>query len=161
TEGSIDAAAGASVRPGILRPSKPRPLVVGPLRAEPDRSSYDGLVGGFGQLLPGDWTEKVRCVRMLRAKGAGASHRLAQWLAKLPRRDRFSGLLDTGGFRATGFFRTEHRDGRWWLVTPESNGFFSIGIDVIALTGETIPAAASLCFEICRHRMANLAHTGA
>ena len=39
-----------------------------------------------------------------------------------------------GGFRgvqakATGFFRTEQIDGRWWLITPDGNGFISIGMN--------------------------------
>ena len=74
---------------------------------------------------------------MLRAKGGEEARAVAQWLAESPRRDRFGGFLEASGFRATGFFRTEQRDGRWWLVTPEGNAFFSIGMDVIALTGET------------------------
>jgi hypothetical protein len=137
TDGSIDAAEVALVRLGLLHPSSPRPLVVGPLHVEPDHSSYDGIVDGFGQFLPGEWPEKVSSVEMLRAKGDEEERALAQWLADLPKRDRFGGFLGTGGFRATGFFRTEQRDRRWWLVTPDGNGFFSIGMDVIALTGET------------------------
>ena len=137
TEGSIDATAVTLVRLGMLRPSSPRPLPVGPLRVEPDCSSYDGIVDGFGQFLPGDWPEKVSSVEILRAKGAEEERALVPWLADLPRRDRFGGLLDTGGFRATGFFRTEQRNGRWWLVTPEGNAFFSIGMDVTAPAGET------------------------
>jgi hypothetical protein len=31
--------------------------------------------------------------------------------------------------RATGFFRTEVIGGRWWLVTPEGNGFLSAGVN--------------------------------
>jgi hypothetical protein len=30
---------------------------------------------------------------------------------------------------ATGFFRAEQRDGRWWLVTPEGEPFYSVGIN--------------------------------
>jgi hypothetical protein len=30
---------------------------------------------------------------------------------------------------ATGFFRVEHVDGRWWLITPSGRGFFSIGLN--------------------------------
>jgi len=31
--------------------------------------------------------------------------------------------------RATGFFRVERIDGRWWFVTPTGNGFLSTGIN--------------------------------
>jgi len=137
TDGGIDASHVTVVRLGMPRPSAPQPLVVGPPRVEPDRTSYDGIVDGFGQFLLGEWPEKVSSAEMLRTKGAEEARAVAQWLADSPRRDRFGGLLGAGGFRATGFFRTEQRDGRWWLITPEGNAFFSIGMDVIALAGET------------------------
>ena len=138
TDGSVDGSHVTLVHLGVSRPLAPKPLIVGPPRVEPDRTSYDGIVDSFGQFLPGEWPEKVRSAEMLRAKGAEEERTVAQWLADSPRRDRFGGLLEAGGFRATGFFRTEPRDGRWWLVTPEGNAFFSIGMDVIALTGETL-----------------------
>jgi hypothetical protein len=137
TEGAIDASHVTLVRLGISRPSAPRPLIVGMPRVEPDRTSYDGIVDAFGQFFPGEWPEKVSSAEMLRAKGGEEARAVAQWLAESPRRDRFGGFLEASGFRATGFFRTEQRDGRWWLVTPEGNAFFSIGMDVIALAGET------------------------
>ena len=42
----------------------------------------------------------------LRAKGDEEEGALAQWLAGLPKRDRFGGRLDTGGFRASDDVRT-------------------------------------------------------
>lgn len=41
--------------------------------------------------------------------------------------DRFGGWKGKR-FKATGFFRAEHKD-RWWLVTPEGNAFLSFGIN--------------------------------
>jgi hypothetical protein len=58
---------------------------------------------------------------MLRERGAEEAQELARWPAEPPKRDRFGGLKGGASFRATGFFRTEQRDGRWWLVTPEGN----------------------------------------
>ena len=54
--------------------------MVGPLHVEPDHSSYDGIVDGFGQFLPGEWPEKVSSVEMLRAKGAEEERALARGL---------------------------------------------------------------------------------
>ena len=144
TDGAIDAAHVRLVRLGIPRPVTPRDLVVGPMRVEPDRTVYDGIVDGFGQLLPGSWPEKVNSMEMLRARGA---RELALWHAGRPKRDRFGGLPEVGGFRATGFFRTERRDGRWWLVTPQGNGFFSIGMDVIAFVGATYVEGREFMFR--------------
>ena len=41
--------------------------------------------------------------------------------------DIYGGFTDIKGTK-TGFFHTQKVDGRWWLVTPEGNGFFGIGL---------------------------------
>lgn len=56
-------------------------------------------------------------------------------LAKLPpdlEHDRFGGLPHQPG-RATGYFRSEKIDGRWWLLTPEGGLFISRGLNSVAL----------------------------
>jgi len=40
---------------------------------------------------------------------------------------------------ATGFFRIEQIDGRWWLITPEGHAFFSTGICHIGSYGYYAP----------------------
>ena len=44
--------------------------------------------------------------------------------------DRFGGLQSKQG-KATGFFRTEKIDGRWWLVDPEGGRFISRGMNSV------------------------------
>ena len=39
----------------------------------------------------------------------------------------------------TGFFHTEKIDGRWWLVTPDGNAFFSKGVCHISFEGDHSP----------------------
>jgi hypothetical protein len=116
-------------------------MVIDPLRVMPsgeaEGTAYQGIVDGFGQFDPGNWPEKVSSTEMLRDKGDKETQQLARWLAQVPERDRFGGLKSGPVFDATGFFRTERRDGRWWLVTPEGHGFFSIGIDAVAPSGAT------------------------
>lgn len=41
--------------------------------------------------------------------------------------DTFGGFIDIKG-KDTGFFHAERINNRWWLVTPEGNGFYGIGI---------------------------------
>ncbi|MBO0739516.1 MAG: beta-agarase, partial [Alphaproteobacteria bacterium] len=136
TGGSVDASHVTSVRLATWRPPAPRPLTVGPLRVEPpseaDKTAYDGIVDGFGQYRPGSWPEKVNSVDTLRRRGEEEARQIAQWRAQAPKRDRFGGLLGSVAFRATGFFRTERSGDRWWLVTPEGNPFFSIGMDTVS-----------------------------
>jgi Beta-galactosidase len=72
---------------------------------------------------------------------------VAQWRAEAPSRDRFGGIQPSGTFHATGFFRTDRRNGRWWLVTPEGNPFFSIGIDVVAASQATYVEGREFMFS--------------
>ena len=48
-------------------------------------------------------------------------------LAENPQLDTYGGHTDIKGEK-TGFFHTEKIDGRWWLVTPEGNAFWGMGI---------------------------------
>ena len=63
TDGAIDASHVVLVRLGMPRPLASQPLIVGSPRVEPDRTSYDGIVDGFGQFLPGEWPENVSLAR--------------------------------------------------------------------------------------------------
>jgi hypothetical protein len=42
-------------------------------------------------------------------------------------KDVYGGFLDIKGEK-TGFFHAEQINNRWWLVTPEGNGFYGIGM---------------------------------
>ncbi len=52
--------------------------------------------------------------------------------------DRFKGSprIDLA---ETGYFSVERKDGVWWLVTPEGNAFYSIGINHITSNGYHAP----------------------
>ena len=41
--------------------------------------------------------------------------------------DRYGGWKKIKG-AATGFFHTEKIDGRWWIITPDGNGFIVVGL---------------------------------
>lgn len=50
--------------------------------------------------------------------------------------DSYGGWLELKGTK-TGFFHTEQIEGRWWLVSPEGNAFFSKGVDHVDVTPES------------------------
>jgi hypothetical protein len=50
--------------------------------------------------------------------------------------DSYGGWLELQG-KKTGFFHTEQLQGRWWLVSPEGNAFFSKGVDHVSFTPES------------------------
>jgi hypothetical protein len=106
--------------PGIIRGADPGPEV------------YRSIVDGFGQYTRARWDGKIGSAEDLQRARLREELELRERLPPALRLDRYGGLLEGPDFRATGFFRTERRDDRWWLVTPEGHGFFSLGIDVVS-----------------------------
>src|ERR1035437_6664305 len=82
--------------------------------------------------------------------------------------DTYGGWMNLKGEK-TGYFHTQQINGRWWLVTPEGNAFFSKGVDNVSYAPESdnapkAPAdpvawAKGLCARICKN--AQLAGTWA
>jgi hypothetical protein len=80
------------------------------------------VVDEFGQWMPVDWPGKVQDLAQLRRAWAAEEGDLAR-----PGdfgTGRYGGYLSTQA-KATGFFRVEKIDGRWWFVDPEGHLFFS------------------------------------
>ncbi len=92
----------------------------------------DRRVDAIGQYIPKRWRgtcggeeEMTTCLQALYLEASMAPDRFSN-----PGWDAHGG--DTGiSFAATGFFRREKRDGRWFLVTPGGSAFFSNGIDCV------------------------------
>ena len=92
-----------------------------------DPAKYVPFVDKYGQFAHADWRFKVKNDEMF-AKDLAAERK---HLKDAPEEwDRFGGWKDGPKLRATGHFRTEKVDGKWWLVTPEGHLFFSVGLDV-------------------------------
>ncbi len=45
--------------------------------------------------------------------------------------DRYGGCTDLPREQATGFFRTQKIDGRWWLIDPDGYRFYHVGINTV------------------------------
>jgi hypothetical protein len=79
------------------------------------------VVDEFGQWIPADWPGKVKGPDQLKREWAAEE-------AELRAGDfgycRFGGYLNTKA-KATGYFRVEQIDGRWWFVDPDGHLFFS------------------------------------
>lgn len=84
----------------------------------------------YGQPLDVEFPGKVHTDEELRADAERERPLLAGVERDLTVFDVHGGLLEAGrSFKATGYFRTEKVDGRWWLITPEGHRFFLIGSD--------------------------------
>ncbi|PTX91377.1 beta-agarase [Opitutus sp. ER46] len=117
-----DVAAGAAISVGPLEGrGTPAPLA----NWTPDK--IFPLVDLYGQYRHRDWPEKITreadftARRDAENQDLAAHARPADW-------DRFGGWAKGPQREATGFFRTEKIDGRWWLIDPEGRLFWSHGV---------------------------------
>ena len=98
------------------------------LRRNPeyDRSYLEGFVDRFGQSANVDYPIKIHSEEELRQV---AEQELAELDASglMPDRSRWGGWKDGPRFEATGFFRKQKVEDKWWLVDPDGYLFFSHG----------------------------------
>ena len=81
------------------------------------------LVDEFGQWIPADWPEKIKSLDQLKKEWSDEEMSL---------RPGEFGYCSYGGYlaskaKATGFFRVEQIDGKWWFVDPDGHLFLSVG----------------------------------
>lgn len=88
------------------------------------------FIDRYGQFVHADWKEKIHSDADLVKAGKdeaaelAASSRPAEW-------NRFGGWKNGPQLKATGNFRTEKYNGKWYFVDPEGKLFFSQGLDVL------------------------------
>ncbi|HLJ55030.1 MAG TPA: hypothetical protein VKT77_08305, partial [Chthonomonadaceae bacterium] len=115
----------------LTKPAREHTLILNNFRlygaAAEAHVSYP-FVDRFGQYRNGDWPGKLKDEADLE-KRANVEAAALKAEPTMPGRDRFGGWTDGPKRKATGWFRAEKVDGRWWLVTPDGDLFFSTGID--------------------------------
>ena len=79
------------------------------------------VVDEFGQWIPADWPGKVKSLDRLEKEWSAEEAGLGEGVFGYC---KYGGYLNTKA-RATGFFRVEQVDGRWWFVDPDGHLFFS------------------------------------
>jgi hypothetical protein len=135
-----------TVRIFVVNPPGPRSLTISNLRLVPG-VTYDKIVDAYGQFALTDWPGKLK-------DGSEFQKRLAEEDAQLnarpslPDRDEYGGWASGPQLEATGYFRTERRDGAWWLVTPSGHLFFSLGMNSAgAAEGNTVVQGREHMFQ--------------
>ncbi|WLG46180.1 beta-galactosidase [Pseudomonas sp. FP1740] len=114
------------------------------------KAAYGGLVDAYGQSTRAKWPEKISSDEQLKSAAAKEQQQLKTWLAEREKAplDKFGGLNKGPVFKASGFFRTEKRDGRWYLVTPEGHPFYSLGVNTVTPSiNQTYVAGREWMFE--------------
>jgi hypothetical protein len=80
------------------------------------------VIDEFGQWIHADWPRKARSLDQLKKEWAEEEASLAPGDFGYC---RYGGYLETEA-KATGFFRVEEIDGKWWFVDPDGHLFLSV-----------------------------------
>ncbi len=96
-------------------------------KTDPGDAVIEGapLIDEFGQYMHAEWPGKAHSLEELKKAWAEEEETL-----KTSPSDRcpYGGFLDAPA-KATGFFRVEEIDGRWWFVCPDGHRFYSTGLN--------------------------------
>ncbi|HEY4294446.1 beta-agarase [Luteibacter sp.] len=131
-DGAIDADKVSSVTLSMPQPGAPQTILIGKLDDVPDddlHRAYTGIVDRYGQYTRATWPEKIADDAALKEKTNTTPAK-----SEPENLDRYGGRTDLPAMQATGWFRTQKQNGRWWLVTPEGHAFFSLGVNAVNLT---------------------------
>lgn len=135
---TIDPANIVQVLVFVSKPNRPHHFSIGNVRAErgtieklpQSAKDFFPLVDAFGQYMHKDWPNKITSVDDFQAHKKAETDDLAahpgpdDW-------DLYGGWKTGPRLKATGFFYTTKRDGKWWLVDPEGRLFWSHGINSV------------------------------
>ncbi len=98
-----------------------------------DEEQFFPMIDQYGQFLHNDWPGKTKSIEDLQRRQKEEAADLAahpgpqDW-------NRYGGWQAGPQREATGHFRVEKLEGKWWLVDPEGRLFWSHGIDCVRST---------------------------
>ncbi|MCX5636565.1 MAG: beta-galactosidase [Planctomycetota bacterium] len=101
-----------------------------------DAKTFFPFIDEFGQFIHRDWPGKTHSLEELVACGKAELKDIADHPGP-PGRDQYGGWTAGPKLKATGFFRVEKYQDKWWLVDPEGRLFWSHGIDCVNSTDAT------------------------
>nr|WP_245187995.1 beta-agarase [Frateuria flava] len=119
-----------AVRLSIPAPQAEQILRIGDAEVAADatlHAAYAGIVDRYGQYTRGQWPEKIDSDAALRTAHARERTQLAEAVAR--------GHEGNPLTEAPGWFHTRKRDGRWQLVAPDGQPFFSLGVNAVVADG--------------------------
>lgn len=96
-----------------------------------DPSNVFPFIDEFGQYKHEDWVTKIHSVAELKNSIAENAKDLENHPGP-DHRNKFGGWTAGPKLEATGFFRSEKVDGKWWMVDPEGYLFWSAGVNCVA-----------------------------
>ena len=88
----------------------------------------------FGQYTHAEWPGKAHSLAELKTNWSAEAAALR--MTTLTNRDAYGGFMETHA-KATGFFRVEQIEGRWWFVDPDGHLFYSTGLNGVGVAAGT------------------------
>ena len=102
---------------------------VAKIKVTSDLASVTKLIDPFGQSLKDTFANKLKSLDDLKADVE--TDKAYYTSIETPELDRFGGLPGSGeslALKKTGFFHLEQKSGKSWLVDPDGNAFFHLGV---------------------------------
>ena len=96
------------------------------------------FIDEFGQFIHKEWPGKTHSVEEMRGRVEEEEVDLAAHPGP-PDRNQYGGWTGGPQLAATGYFRPEKYEEKWWLVDPEGRLFWSHGIDCVGSWGAGTP----------------------
>lgn len=97
------------------------------------RDKFYPFIDKFGQFKHKEWPGKAHSIEELKQRAAEEAD-FYKNIGEIPNRDKYFGYVNGKyKFKATGRFRTEKVGGKWFLITPEGNLFWSMGVNAAGL----------------------------
>jgi hypothetical protein len=138
---SIDAANITQLILFIARPQCDYTFELYRLAAEGDvkmltADTFLPFIDRFGQFIHADWPGKSHTEEDLARVLAAEEKELTEKPAPADR-NQYGGWTAGPHYKATGFFRVEKINGKWWLIDPEGCLFWSHGVDCVGVSNAT------------------------
>lgn len=108
---------------------------------ELDSAAFFPFIDRYGQFKHKDWPGKIHCDKEL----LYAREQEEKDLAAHPGPDgwdKYGGYSAGGEYEATGHFRVQKIDGKWWMIDPDGHLFFSHGILRVSPANAVTPLSA-------------------
>ncbi len=96
-----------------------------------DTTGFFPFVDKYGQYIHKDWKGKIHSDEELKKITAEESKNIAANPGPKDR-NKFGGWTAGPQLKATGFFRTEKHNGKWWMVDPEGRLFWTNGVNCVS-----------------------------
>jgi len=101
-----------------------------------DAETFFPFIDEFGQYIHKEWPGKTHSVDELIAHGEAEEKDLTANPGPADR-NQYGGWTAGPKLEATGFFRVQKYEGKWWLVDPDGRLFWSHGIDCVRSANAT------------------------